>query len=138
MLKTHVMKTTKIIFKTFIINVLFIGYNFSQTIENSNILQNNPFQLVLANYNSMNLGNKLNGFSTLLISNENQNKKANTITESEFVKNWLLYQSDIKMLPLKQFNSESNEVKDVYTNMHAFIYEGETPTMLEIINYCKK
>jgi hypothetical protein len=131
------MKTITNIIKTLFINLLISGVSFSQTSEATDI-KNKPFQIVLSNYNTMNLGPKLNGFTNIIVSNENHSKVANTITENEFVSNWLLYQSDIKMIPLAQFNSESTEVKAAYTNMHAFIYAKETPTLFEIINYCKK
>ncbi len=96
--------------------------------------------IVIADYNNMNLGPKLNQLTTIRIFSDQTNDRSNSgiMSSNDFVSTWLLYQTNILLLNHSEYDNESIEDKAAYEPYHPLVIAGERPTVLEILNYCKK
>ena len=94
--------------------------------------------IVIADYNNMNLGPKLNHLPQITITSITDRANLGGISPADFISTWMLYQTDVKKMNLATYQSLDSAMRTVYDNANAFVYQNELPTVLEILAFCKK
>jgi hypothetical protein len=114
------------------------GAFFAQNVNQLSESADKKIEIIVADYNHMNLGPKLMHLPKISITSITDRTNTGNINAADFISNWMLYQTDVKKMSYAIYQSADSATRAEYDNTNSFIYQNELPTVIEILAFCKK